>query len=97
VHINLGLAPSLRLAVRFHQVRRDVLDAPDDAARLVVLSDAEAALRSLMPFNERHGHDLAEADRMTSVSQIGALVGIYDLSSNTQLTPEFFDPVEGEQ
>jgi hypothetical protein len=96
-NIREGAAPGLRLACRLHGLRFDLLEAANDAERLVLLADAESDLRQMLPFGHGQAAEMEREDRAGSVSLISRLLALPSPGSNSDLAIEFFDaaPVEG--
>ncbi len=88
-----GPPPILRMSVLLHQLRLDLLAAPDEATQLVLLVDGEAALRDVRPYSEDQSARMAAEDRSRSVALIGSLFGLTGIGPNEDISTGFFDGV----
>jgi hypothetical protein len=83
-------APVLRLAVYLHQLRLDCLDAQNDETRLILLCDAEAAMRRHVAYSDRESRRMEADDRANAVALIASLWGSA-LPGNRDLDETFFN------
>jgi hypothetical protein len=87
--------PVLRLSVILLRARAQVLEEEDDARRLLVLCDAEAAMKECIPYSDNEPRRMAEFDRSTAVSLIASLLDLRLPTRNCELSADFFETKAG--
>ena len=89
----MGPPPILRMSVELHRLRLDLLAASTAEEQLVLLVDAEAALRDMRPYSEDQSTRMAAEDKSRSVAMIGSLFNLTGIGPNEDLSTDFFDGV----
>jgi hypothetical protein len=93
--LNAFPPPPVKPAVWLLDLRFQLLEEPDPAARLLLLATAtrEMSGQFISVHDQRSAQVAVEQDRSASVALIGELLGLQGLPPNSALDVTFFEPI----